>query len=90
MKNAASFWPVYEQYAGEAKQLGDQNLAIIQDYAKNFMDDAKADELAHRVMALDEVANGIAKEILPSHEEGAAYGVGVAILPTGQSGADAN
>ena len=37
-------------------QLGDQKLAIIQDYAKNFMtmDDAKADELAQRVMALDE------------------------------------
>ncbi len=54
-KQAASFWPVYEQYAGEPKQLGDQKLAIIQDYA-NFMtmDDAKADELAQRVMALDE------------------------------------
>ena len=35
-------------------------------------------------------ANGIAKEIPPSHEEGAAYRVGVAILPTGQSRADAN
>jgi len=33
----------HEQYAGEQKQLGDQKLAIIQDYAKNFMtmDDAK-------------------------------------------------
>jgi hypothetical protein len=25
-KLAASFWPVYEQYAGEPKQLGDQKL----------------------------------------------------------------
>ena len=55
-KQAASFWPVCEQYAGEPKQLGDEKLAIIQDDAKNFMtmDDAKADELAQRVMALDE------------------------------------
>jgi hypothetical protein len=47
-KTGALFWPVYEQYAGEQKQLDDQKLAIIQDYAKNFMtmDDAKADELA--------------------------------------------
>jgi hypothetical protein len=26
-KQAASFWPVYEQYAREPKQLGDQKLA---------------------------------------------------------------
>jgi hypothetical protein len=55
-QQAASFWPVYEQYAGEPKQSGDQKLAIIENYAKNCMtiDDAKADELAQRVMALDE------------------------------------
>ena len=63
-KLAASFWPVYEQYAGEPKQLGDQKLATIQDYAKNFMtmDDAKADELAQRVMALDEQRTALRKE----------------------------
>ena len=46
-KQAAAFWQVYEEYAGEQKKLGDQKLAIIQDYAKDFMtmDDAKADEL---------------------------------------------
>ena len=32
-KQAAAFWPVYEEYAGEQKKLGDQKLAIIQDYA---------------------------------------------------------
>jgi hypothetical protein len=62
-KQAASFWPVYEQYAGEPKQLGDQKLAIIQDYA-NFMtmDDAKADELAQRVMALHEHRTALRKK----------------------------
>lgn len=55
-KQAAAFWPVYDEYAGEQKKLGDRKLAITQDYAKNFMttDDAKAHELAQRVMALDE------------------------------------
>ena len=55
-KQAAAFWSVYDEYAGEQKKLGDQKLAVIQDYAKDFMtmDDAKADELAQRVMALDE------------------------------------
>jgi hypothetical protein len=63
-KQAASFWPVYEQYAGEPKQLGDQKLAIMQDYAKNFMtmDDAKADELAQRVMVLDEQRTALRKK----------------------------
>jgi len=84
--------PVYEEYAGEQKKVGDQKLAIIQDYAKDFMtmDDAKADELAQRVMAFERAANGIAKEILPGHEEGAADSAGGAILPTGQPGADAH
>jgi phage FluMu gp28-like protein len=63
-KQAALFWPVYEQYAGEQEQLDDQKLAIIQDYAKNFMtiDDAKADELAQRVMALDEQRTALRKK----------------------------
>jgi hypothetical protein len=36
--------------------LGDQKLAIIQDYAKEFltMNDAKANDLAQRVIALDD------------------------------------
>jgi hypothetical protein len=92
-KQAAAFWPVCEEYAGEQKKLGDQKLAIIQDYAKDFMtmDDAKADELAQRVLVLDEQRTGIAKEILPGHEEGAADSAGGgAILPTGQPGADAH
>jgi hypothetical protein len=44
--------------------LGDHKLAIIQDYAKNFMtmDDAKADELAQRVMALDEPRTALRKK----------------------------
>ena len=63
-KQAASFWPVCERYAGEPKQLGDQKLAIIQDCAKKFMtlDDAKAEELAQRVIALDEQRRAMRKK----------------------------
>ena len=63
-KQAALFWPIYEQYAGEQKQLGDQKLAIIQDSTKNLMtmDDVKADELAQRVMALDEHRTALLKK----------------------------
>ena len=63
-KQAAAFWPVYDEYAGEQKKLGEQKLAIIQDYAKDFMtmDDAKADELAQRVMALEEQRTALRKK----------------------------
>ena len=63
-KQAAAFWPVYEEYAAQQKKLGDQKLAIIQDYAKDFMsmDDAKADELAQRVMALDDQRSALRKK----------------------------
>jgi hypothetical protein len=55
-KQSAAFWPVYKEYAAAQKQLGDQKLAIILDYAKDFltMNDARANDLAQRVMALDD------------------------------------
>jgi hypothetical protein len=55
-QQAAVFWPIYQNYTAELSKLGDEKLAIVQDYAKNFltMDNQKADQLAQRVMALDE------------------------------------
>jgi len=55
-KDAAIFWPLYREYDLELSQLGDEKLAIIQDYAKNYltMNNDKADQLAQRVLALDE------------------------------------
>jgi hypothetical protein len=55
-QQAAAFWPVYHDFTAEQTKLGDEKLAIITDYAQNFltMSDDKADQIAHRVMALDE------------------------------------
>jgi hypothetical protein len=55
-KQAATFWPIYREYNVEQTKLGDEKLAIIQDYAANFltMTNEKADQLAQRVMALDD------------------------------------
>jgi type IV pilus biogenesis protein CpaD/CtpE len=55
-QQGAAFWPIYEQYSAEQTKLGDEKLAIVQDYAANFltMTNEKADELAQRVMQLDE------------------------------------
>ncbi len=55
-KQSADFWPLYNQYDVEQTKLGDQKLALIQEYAHDFltMTDAKADQLAHRAMAIDD------------------------------------
>jgi hypothetical protein len=54
-KQSADFWPAYNQYDVEQTKLGDQKLALIQSYAKDFltMTDEKADQLAHRAMEID-------------------------------------
>ena len=55
-QQAAVFWPIYEQYNVDQTKLGDEKLAVVQDYAANFltMTNEKADELAQRVLALDD------------------------------------
>ena len=55
-KQARIFWPVYNDYEADLDKLGDEKLAIVQEYATNFltMTNEKADELAQRVMALDD------------------------------------
>lgn len=55
-KQARIFWPIYKDYEADLDKLGDEKLEIIQEYAANFMTmtNEKADELAQRVMALDD------------------------------------
>lgn len=53
-KQAAEFWPLYNQYDAEQTRLGDEKLALIQDYAHEFltMNDQKADQLANQALKL--------------------------------------
>jgi hypothetical protein len=53
---AAAFWPVYKQYEAEAKALGDERLAVIQDLAEHFdsLNDAKAKGLLERSLNVEE------------------------------------
>lgn len=55
-KQARLFWPIYNDYEADLDKLGDEKLAIVQEYAANFltMTNEKADELAQRVMTLDD------------------------------------
>jgi hypothetical protein len=63
-QQAAAFWPLYQSYAAEQTTLGDEKLAIINDYAKNFltMSDEKADQIAQRVIVLDDQRMNLRKK----------------------------
>jgi len=63
-KQATLFWPLYREYDAALTKLGDEKLAIIQDYANNFttMTNEKADQLAQRVMALDDQRLAVRKK----------------------------
>jgi len=55
-EQAATFWPIYEEYQVEFKQLGDREVTVILDYARNYqsMTDEKARELATEALSIDE------------------------------------
>ena len=61
---SAAFWPVYKQYEAERAALGDERVAIIQDYAEHYdsLNDAKAKGLILRTQALEEKALGVQKK----------------------------
>ena|SRR5215472_7554686 len=63
-KQAALFWPVYTEYDTALTKIGDERLAIIQEYAANFMTmtNEKADQLAKQVMALDDQRNELRRK----------------------------
>jgi hypothetical protein len=51
----AAFWPIYREYEGEMSKLGDERVALIQDYANAYsnMSDATADALATKALDLE-------------------------------------
>lgn len=55
---AAAFWPVYKLYEADYTKLGDEQLAIVKDYAAAWnassLTDAKAKELIDRSVAVDD------------------------------------
>jgi hypothetical protein len=55
-QQAAIFWPIYREYQAAQSKLGAEKLAVVADYSQNFsaMTDEKADQLAQRLIQLDE------------------------------------
>ena len=51
----AAFWPIYREYDLEMAKLGDERVAMIAEYAKNYdqMSDDAADKLATKALDLE-------------------------------------
>jgi hypothetical protein len=43
----AAFWPIYREYDTEMAKLGDERVALVADYARNY--DTLSDEVADRL-----------------------------------------
>ena len=54
-KEDASFWPIYREYDLEMSRLGDERVALIAEYAKQYanMTDESADRLAAKALELE-------------------------------------
>jgi hypothetical protein len=50
----AAFWPIYREYDAEMSKLGDERVALISEYAKNYstLTDAMADGFAAKAIDL--------------------------------------
>ena len=54
-EESAAFWPIYRDYDLEMSKLGDERVAMIADYAKNYeqLTDDVADRLATKAIDLE-------------------------------------
>ena len=54
-KEDEAFWPIYREYDLEMARLGDERVALIADYAKNYANvtDDVADRLASKALELE-------------------------------------
>src|SRR3954468_10119711 len=68
---ADAFWPVYDRYETELNRLGDQKLALINDYADNFknMNEAKAGDLTSKAIDLDILRTSLLQQYLPQFQK---------------------
>jgi Spy/CpxP family protein refolding chaperone len=53
---AAKFWPLYNEYRAKHSKIGDQAIALINDFAANYdaLSDEKAKDLVKRQLDIDE------------------------------------
>jgi hypothetical protein len=68
---AAAFWPLYKEYAGEQHAIGTKRLNLIVEYAQNLekMDDDKARDLSQRMFAIEDDMQSLRKRYFPRFEK---------------------
>ena len=68
---STAFWPIYRDYARDQQAIGDTRVQLIKDYAKNYdsMDDAKAKDMAHRLLTIDEKTVKLREDYWPKFEK---------------------
>jgi hypothetical protein len=66
-KEAAAFWPVYQGYAAAQKQIGDQKIALIKEYAASYdtITDANATTMSNKAFAIESEAVQLRKTWFP-------------------------
>ncbi len=66
-----AFWPLYREYSTKQQEIGDQRVSLIKDYAASYdtLDDAKADDLAARMIKFDEARTKLRSEYYPKFKK---------------------
>jgi hypothetical protein len=68
---STAFWPVYRDYSRDQQVIGDERVQLIKDYAKYFdtMDDAKAKNMAQRLLNVESKFVNLRQEYWPKFEK---------------------
>jgi hypothetical protein len=68
---AEKFWPVYDQYTTETTKINDTRLALIKEYAENYlkMTDGEAQKLLEGWVGVDESFIQLRLKYIPRFEK---------------------
>jgi hypothetical protein len=68
---STGFWPLYRDYSRDQHVIGDARVQLIKDYAKNYdsMDDAKASDMAQRLLDIDAKFTKLREDYWPKFEK---------------------
>ena len=70
-EESAKFWPVYDQYVGEAIKINDVRFGLVKDYPSNYstMTDAKAADFIRKWVELDKTMIDLRLKYIPIVEK---------------------
>ena len=61
---AATFWPIYQQFETDLSKIGDRTVALVNKYTANYyqMTDTVADQLATELLSVEQQRNELKKQ----------------------------